>query len=128
VNPTPTAGERVEVRSSRLWAFLTVKMTRFIFPAYMSADSLGISTTNIKAWYVPWVRQDEHLPMTHIAEVSHDRGFFWDSISVESSGGLNPLMVSGVPKGSARRFVDFVRAGMNVPPAQTTQPPSQLRR
>ena len=127
MSSVPIAGERVEARSSRFWALLTMKITRFIFPAHMSADPLGISTTNIKAWYVPWVRQDEHLPMSHIAEVSHDRGFFWDSISVESSGGINPLVIDGVPKGSARRFVDYVRAGMNVAP-QATQPLSPPRR
>ena len=37
------------------------------------------------------------MPLSHIAEVTHARGFFWDSISVESSGGLNPLVVTGLP-------------------------------
>jgi hypothetical protein len=127
VNLTSAAGERAEARSSRFWALLTMKMTRLIFPAHIYADTLGISVTNIKAWYLPWVRQDDHLPMTHIAEVSHDRGFFWDSISIESSGGLNPLVIDGVPKGSARRFVDYVRAAMNAAP-QATQPLSPPRR
>jgi hypothetical protein len=52
--------------------------------------------------------------MSHLAEVSHNRGLIWDSISIESSGGLNPLFVEGLPKGAAKRFVDQVRAWMNV--------------
>jgi hypothetical protein len=53
------------------------------------------------------------------------RGFFWDAISVESSGGLNPLRVFGVPKPDARYFVDHVRARLNeirpVAPARPAQ-------
>ena len=54
----------------------------------MSADQIGVSTTNVYFWLTPWRRIDEHLPLSHIAEVTHIRGFFWDAISVESSGGL----------------------------------------
>jgi len=123
------AGERIQAHSSRLWALLTLKMTRLIFPARMIADPLGISTVTVTYWFMPWVRQDEHLPMSHIAEVSHDRGFFWDSISVESSGGLNPLVIDGVPKSLARHFVDYVRESMNAAPAASAPPPAPpLRR
>ena len=67
----------------------------------------------MRRWYVPWERTDEHLPLSHIAEVTHTRGFFWDAISVESSGGLNPLRVNGLPKGGARHFVEQVRERIN---------------
>ena len=40
------------------------------------------------------------------AEVTHDRGFLWDSVSIESSGGLKPLQVEGLPKAGAKRFVE----------------------
>ena len=113
------SGERIDARSSRLWALLTLKMTRLIFPAHMIADPLGISTVTVGFWLMPWVRQDEHLPMSHIAEVAHNRGFFWDSVSIESSGGINPLVIDGVPKWSARRFVDYVRERMNAAPPLT---------
>jgi hypothetical protein len=123
------AGDRVDVRSSRLWAFLTFKFTRFLFPAHMLADRLGVSTVNIDFWLTPWIRKDEHLPMSHIAEVGHTRGFFWDSISVESSGGLNPLVIEGAPKSQARDFVTHVRERMNdAPAAPVTPPPPQPRR
>ncbi len=101
------------VRSSRLWALLTFKFTRLLFPARLIADHVGISTSIVEFWLTPWRRTDEHLPLSHIAEVTHARGFFWDSISVESSGGLNPLVVTGLPKSPARYFVEHVRERIN---------------
>ena len=79
-------------------------------------------------WLTPWRRTDEHLPLSHIAEVAHDRGFFWDSISVESSGGLNPLVVDGVPKSPARYFVEHVRERLNEAAAAAPAPPQPARR
>ena len=96
----------IAVRSSRPWALFHFNLTRLLFPASMSADQIGVSTSNVDFWLTPWRRVDEHLPLSHIAEVTHIRGFFWDAISVESSGGLNPLRVFGVPKPAARAFVD----------------------
>ena len=107
------AAERLEVHSSRLWATFHFNLTRFIFPARMIADHVGISTNIVRFWLTPWRRTDEHLPLSHIAEVAHVRGFFWDAISVESSGGLNPLVVSGLPKSAARYFVEHVRERIN---------------
>jgi len=91
----------------------------------MIADHVGISTNIIGFWLTPWIRTDEHLPLSHIAEVAHTRGFFWDTISVESSGGLNPLEVGGLPKRQARYFVEHVRERINEPVAT---PPLQPRR
>ncbi len=114
--------ERLEVRSSRLWALLHFNLTGLLFPPCMTADHIGISTNIVSFWLTPWRRTDEHLPMSHIAEVAHIRGLIWDSISVESSGGLNPLVVAGLPKGQAHYFVDHVRERLNeivaTPPLQ----------
>jgi hypothetical protein len=113
--PQPAgAGKPIQVRSSRIWALFHGRMTEFVFPARLSADPLGISLVKVEFWLTPWTRQDEHLPMSHLAEVAHVRGLIWDSISIESSGGLNPLVVGGLPKTAAERFVDQVRTWMNV--------------
>ena len=92
---TTAADDRIEVRSSRLWALFHFNLTRWLFPARMIADHVGVSTNIVLFWLTPWRRTDEHLPMSHIAEVAHTRGLIWDRISVESSGGLNPLVVRG---------------------------------
>lgn len=106
------------VHSSRLWALLHFRLTPAVFRTKMTADAAGISLTRISFWLTPWVRSDEHLPMSHVAEVTHDRGLIWDQISVESSGGLNPLSIEGLPKAAARRFVAQVRLQMNQPAAR----------
>ena len=108
------AYDRIEVHSSRLWALLSGRFTRLLFPARMVADHVGISTTLVEFWLTPWRRTDEHLPLSHIAEVAHTRGLIWDRISVESSGGLNPLVVAGLQKAPARVFVDRVRERLNL--------------
>ena len=119
------AEDRIEVHSSRLWALVTFKFTRLLFPARLIADHVGISTGIVEFWLTPWRRTDEHLPLSHIAEVTHARGFFWDSISVESSGGINPLVVTGLPESGARYFVEHVRERIN---ATVATPPPPLRR
>jgi hypothetical protein len=105
--------DRIEARSSRFWAIFHLSFTRLLFPARLLADHIGVSTNIVRFWLTPWRRIDEHLPLSHIAEVIHIRGFFWDTISVESSGGLNPLRVGGLPKSSARYFVEHVRERIN---------------
>ena len=120
---TEAAGtDRIEVRSSRWAAFWAGKLTRLLFPVRLIADHVGISTSVVSFWLTPWIRTDEHLPLSHIAEVAHTRGLIWDTISVESSGGLNPLEVTGLPKGQARYFVEQVRERINeavaTPPLQ----------
>ena len=105
--------EYLEVRSSRLWAAFRFNLTRVLFPTRMIADHVGILTKEIGFWLTPWVRTDDHLPLSHIAEVLHARGLFWDTISVESSGGANPLAISGVSKFSAGYFVEHVRERIN---------------
>ena len=125
MNASASNPSAIAVRSSRWWAFFHFNLTRVFFPAIMRADAIGVSTTNVDFWLTPWRRVDEHLPLSHIAEVTHIRGLIWDAINVESSGGLNPLRVAGVPKPAALAFVDHVRARLNdvapVVPAQ--QPP-----
>jgi hypothetical protein len=100
-------------------------MTLWVFPARMVADHVGVSNNVVLFWLTPWRRNDEHLPMSHIAEVTHTRGLIWDRISVESSGGLNPLVIAGLPKGQARYFVEHVRERLNESPVT---PPPQARR
>jgi hypothetical protein len=125
VTQRSAVNDRIEVRSSRFWALIHFNLTLWLFPARMVADHIGVSTNRVLFWFTPWRRTDEHLPMSHIAEVTHTRGLIWDQISVESSGGLNPLVISGLPKGQARYFVEHVRERLNETPVT---PPQQARR
>jgi hypothetical protein len=106
-------GPTIHIHTSRLWAMCKLRFTEFVFPSHLSADHLGITLIKVGSWLTPWTRQDEHLPMSHLAEVTHQRGLIWDSISIESSGGINPLSVEGLPKSAAHGFVTQVRNWMN---------------
>ena len=119
----PAIPEYLEVRSSRLWALLHFNLTRIMFPSRMIADRVGILTKEVAFWLTPWVRTDDHLPLSHIAEVLHARGLFWDTIDVESSGGANPLEIAGVSKFSAGYFVEHVRERINAAAGAAPRPP-----
>lgn len=112
MSTTPPADDVVTVRSSRLWALCTFRFTMLIFPVRMLADSHGVSTIKVGFWLTPWVRAEEHLPIGQVAEFKNDRGLIWDSISVESSGGINPLTIEGVGKSRASDFITRVRGRM----------------
>jgi hypothetical protein len=122
VTQSSTTGDHIGARSSRFWAIVHFSLTRWFFPTVMIADHIGVSKNEVLFWLTPWRRTDEHLPLSHIAEVTHTRGLVWDQITVESSGGLNPLVISGVPKGQARYFVDHVRERLNETPVAQPQP------
>ena len=121
-----SADDRLEVRSSRLWAIFHLNLTWLLLPPRMIADHIGVSTNVVRFWLTPWRRTDEHLPMSHVAEVAHTRGLIWDAISVESSGGLNPLVIGGLRKSQARNFVEHVRERIN--DTAVTRPPPPPRR
>jgi len=108
-----TADDRIEVRSSRWWASFHFNLTFLLMPPRMVADHVGVSTNIVLFWLTPWRRTDEHLPLSHVAEVIHSCGLVWDAISVESSGGLNPLRIAGLRKSQARSFVEHVRQRLN---------------
>jgi hypothetical protein len=123
VTQPSSSADRLEVHSSRYWALFHFGFTRLLFPARMIADHIGVSTNIVLFWLTPRRRTDEHLPLSHIAEVTHVRGFFWDAISVESSGGLNPLRVGGLPKSQALYFVEHVREWINQAAGAPPPPP-----
>ena len=102
--------DRIEVHSSRLWALIHFNLTLWVFPARMVADHVGVSNNVVLFWLTPWRRTDEHLPMSHIAEVTHTRGLIWDQISVESSGLTEPARDFG-PAQRAGPFFRRTRAG-----------------
>ena len=60
---TPAAYNLIQVRSSRLWAMIHFSFTRWLFPASMVADHVGVSTSVIRFWLTPWQRTDDDLPM-----------------------------------------------------------------
>ena len=107
------AGDAIEVQSSRLWATFHFNLTRWLFPARMIADRIGVSTNIVGFWLTPWKRVDEHLPLSHVAEVTHIRGFFWDAIWWKARAGSIRCASSACRRAQARYFVDHVRERLN---------------
>ncbi len=111
-----TTANRFEVSSSRWWALFTVKITKLIFRDKLAADDSSVFARKVYFWLTPWIRDENHMRISHIAEIEHDRGLIWDTLTVESTGGLSPIVVHGLPKGAAQRFVTHVRALMGRQP------------
>jgi hypothetical protein len=120
VSDHPAASSRITVQSSRLWALFQFSLTEMLFSNLMAADDVAVSLTKVKFWLTPWAREEENLPLTHVAQLTHKWGLAWDTITVESSGGLNPLVIEGLPKDRARAFVDTVRKRINEAPKAST--------
>ena len=53
-----TPGDPITVASSRFWALFHVNLTRWIFPARMVADQIGVSTNIIEYWPVSYTHLD----------------------------------------------------------------------
>jgi hypothetical protein len=122
--PSPIANtpDLVAVHSSRLWAAFHLNITRLLFPATMSADAIGVSTSNVYFWLTPWQRIDEHLPLSHITEVTHVRGFFWDGDQRRELGRAQSAACLRRAE-TGRLFVEHLRARLNeVAPAPPLQP------
>ena len=100
--------DRVKVHSSRLWALCHFNFTRLLLPERMVADETGVTKVNLNSWYLPWVGHRQRLPLSHIANVDRDKGIYWDTVMVQSAGGVDPLVVHNTSKQSARRFVNTV--------------------
>lgn len=106
----PSSDTALSIRSSRIWALFHLSFTHLLFPMRMTADRSGISLHAVSFWLTPWSRTDEHLPMSHVAEIELDRGLVWDEVRIESSGGIDPLRMVGLSKFHAGRFVADLRA------------------
>jgi hypothetical protein len=72
--------------------------------------SLAVSSTYGRG--PRWYFNQRHTLLAD-AMATDSRGLIWDQISVESSGGLNPFVIPGLPKGQARYFVERVRERLN---------------
>ena len=46
-------GQKIAIRSSRLWALFKWRFTKFIFPSHLSADRLGITLVKVDFWLTP---------------------------------------------------------------------------
>ena len=52
---------------------------------------------------------EETINCDHISSVRANHGVFFSSITIESSGGSQPIVINGLPKGQARKLETEIR-------------------
>lgn len=58
-----------------------------------------------------WFSSDElSISITKVASVHIKTGFFWSTITIESSGGTDPMMSHGHRKDDARRIKELIES------------------
>jgi len=101
--------DRVEVHTSRFWALFHGDFKQLFFPDRMIADkSTGITWKTKTRWYLRRSKKDLTLP--HVFQVDTDTtSLFWGTtVTVEGSGGVDPLKIHHLSGRKADRFVDTV--------------------
>lgn len=91
--------------SSRWCAFFNRDWTNFYFPKQILLTEEGIKTNRVRKLSIPWRREIEMMPYNRVSSIRHMRGFLWDSIIIESSGGNNNLDIDGLKKAEAEVLV-----------------------
>jgi len=98
------------IHTSRVFGLFSLSPTKLLFPHRMTCGEDGITTTKVRFFLFPWVKVEEHAAFGRVASIVHNKGFIWDVVVVETTGGSNNLDVRGVAKGPARAFVAAVQA------------------
>ena len=98
------------IHTSRVFGLFSFSPTKLLFPHRMTRGADGISTIKVRFFLFPWVKVEEHAAFERVASIVHNKGFIWDVVVVETTGGSNNLDVRGVAKGAARAFVTGVQA------------------
>ena len=88
-------------QSRRMASALSSDWITFLFPKRIVLSEDGIRTQRVRSVWVPWRREDELVPFNRVSSLRHIRGFFWDSVIIETSGGNNNLDIHGLNKAEA---------------------------
>lgn len=91
--------------TSRWSALLNSDWSNVFFPKQILLTEDGIKTNRIYKMSIPWRREIEMMPFNRVSSIRHIRGFFWDSVIIESSGGTNNLDIDGLKKAEAEVLV-----------------------
>jgi hypothetical protein len=94
-------------RTSRWWGLFSPKygLTPFFFPHTIIVGENGIETKKIRFFLFPWMQEREMMSVKKVSSVRHIRGFVWDKVVLETSGGSNDLEIGGLRKSKAKQLV-----------------------
>ena len=77
-----------------------------LFPTVIEVTDRGVARHK-RSWFS---KDEESMPISKVASVHIKTGIFWADISIESSGGTEPITSHGHRKGDARRIKELIEA------------------
>jgi hypothetical protein len=78
----------------------------FLFPTVIEVSERAVLRRK-RSWFS---KDEESIVITKVASVHIKTGIFWADISIESSGGTEPLTSHGHHKADARRIKEIIEA------------------
>ena len=95
---------------SRLWAICTLKWWRhLIFPKSITISDNAIETFERLGVITFWRKEEERMAVSKLASVIVKGGLIWDTITIETTGGANALVLKGFSKMKAKQLRDKVQ-------------------
>jgi len=99
-----------EWRTSRCAAGFVIGFSAIFRPSRIVLDSGRIIIDRAGSVLFPWVRDVQEMSAAKVASIHHHRGLIWDAIGIETTGGLEKLIVGGLRKSDAKAATEAIRA------------------
>jgi hypothetical protein len=95
---------------SRFWALLTLHWwPAFIFPSKMSASANTVEYFKRRGVILFWLVDEERMSGKQISSVRVKKGIFWDTVSVDTTGGSNVIELKGMKKSNSNKLRDEIQ-------------------
>jgi len=94
-------------RSSRVYGFCT-SWVNLIFPKIIEVHVNKVYTKWHRSLILFWITDEETVQKSRIASVQHKKGFFWDKVLIETTGGTNYIDIKGLNKQIAKDLVTAI--------------------
>jgi len=95
---------------SRFWALFTFHWwPAFIFPAKMSASANTVEHFKRRGVILFWLVDEERMSGKQISSVRVKKGIFWDTVSVDTTGGSNVIELKGMKKSNSNKLRDEIQ-------------------
>jgi hypothetical protein len=89
----------------------TFKASRWTKGNHLFPTVIEVTNLSVMRRKRSWFRKDEEsIIIMKVASVRIQTGFFWSDISIESSGGTEPIQSHGHRKDDARRIKELIES------------------
>ncbi|MDP6906275.1 MAG: hypothetical protein QF440_02540 [Candidatus Thalassarchaeaceae archaeon] len=95
---------------SRFWALFTFKwLPTLIFPSKMSVSTNTVEFFKRRGVILFWLVDEERMSGKQISSVRVKKGIFWDTVSIDTTGGSNVLELKGMKKSTSNKLRDEIQ-------------------